>query len=77
MVTALEEERRQLRRDLHDHLGSQLAALTLQADFARRSIGKDTDRAAADLETLKESTQTTMAEIRRLVRNLEHTAIEA
>jgi len=76
LVTALEEERRQLRRDLHDHLGAQLAALTLQADFARRSIGKDTDRAAIDLESLKESTQTTMAEIRRLVRDLDHMAVE-
>jgi signal transduction histidine kinase len=76
LVTALEEERRQLRRDLHDHLGAQLAALTLQADFARRSIGKDADSAAIDLESLKESTKTTMAEIRRLVRDLDHMAVE-
>ena len=45
LVTAREEERRRLRRDLHDGLGPQLAALTMTAEAARDSIADDPARA--------------------------------
>jgi signal transduction histidine kinase len=38
LVTAREEERRRLRRDLHDGLGPQLATLSLQLDAARNLL---------------------------------------
>src|SRR5581483_11713006 len=38
IVTAREEERRRLRRDLHDGLGAQLAALSMQAGALRTVI---------------------------------------
>jgi two-component system, NarL family, sensor kinase len=38
LVAAREEERRRLRRDLHDGLGPTLTAVTLKADAARSAL---------------------------------------
>jgi signal transduction histidine kinase len=70
LVTAREEERRRLRRDLHDGLGPQLASLILKADAARNLLPHDPDAAAALLVELKTQTQGAIADIRRLVYNL-------
>lgn len=42
LVTAREEERRRIRRDLHDGLGPALASLAMQADNARELVRADT-----------------------------------
>jgi signal transduction histidine kinase len=70
LVTAREEERRRLRRDLHDGLGPALAALTLKVGAARKLLPRD--QAAVDilLEELSDDIQATVADIRRLVYNL-------
>ena len=52
LVTAREEERRRLRRDLHDGLGAQLAGLTVQTGVLRSLIRRDpaaADELAAEL----------------------------
>ena len=41
LVTAREEERRRIRRDLHDGLGPQLASQTLTLTAARRMLADD------------------------------------
>ena len=41
LVTAREEERRRLRRDLHDELGPTLASLTLKLDAARNQLKQE------------------------------------
>jgi two-component system, NarL family, sensor kinase len=46
LVSAREEERRRLYRDLHDGLGPSLAALALQVETARDLIDDDPGRAA-------------------------------
>jgi signal transduction histidine kinase len=66
LVTAREEERRRLRRDLHDGLGPALGALTLQLDAARTLIRRDPEAACGRLAELKGHTQTMLADIRRL-----------
>jgi signal transduction histidine kinase len=66
LVAAREEERRRLRRDLHDGLGPTLAALGLKLETARNRLGDD-PRADALLEDLAERTQAAVADIRRLV----------
>ncbi len=70
LVTAREEERRRLRRDLHDGLGPALGSLTLQLDTARNLFKSDPPAADALLVDLKTQVQTAIADIRRLVYEL-------
>ena len=67
LVTAREEERRRLRRDLHDGLGSTLAALHLQAGAIRTLMQRDLAAADAELVELQTEIRSTIADIRRLV----------
>jgi signal transduction histidine kinase len=76
LVSAREEERRRLRRDLHDGLGPQLAGLTLKLDAARNLLGRDTQAADALLGELKIQTQSAIADIRRLVYDLRPPALD-
>jgi signal transduction histidine kinase len=76
LVTAREEERRRLRRDLHDGLGPKLAGQTLKLEAALDSLDGEIETARALLkETLAES-QTVIAEIRRLVYDLRPPALD-
>ena len=67
LVTAREEERRRLRRDLHDGLGPALASITLKLDAARNLLTRDPPAADALLVDLKKQTQAAVGDIRRLV----------
>ena len=69
LVTAREEERRRLRRDLHDGLGPQLASLTLNLETARNRLAHDPETQAL-LGQLAARTQAAVADIRRLVYEL-------
>lgn len=66
-VTAIEEERRRLRRDLHDGLGPRLSGIAFTADAARNSVRADPDAADALLAQLRAETSTAIDEIRGLV----------
>jgi signal transduction histidine kinase len=76
LVTAREEERRRLRRDLHDGLGPALASMTLQTEAARELYATDPTRADALLADLTEQLQAAMADIRRLVYELRPPALD-
>ncbi len=76
IVTAREEERRRLRRDLHDGLGAQLAALTLQTGALKRTIHTDPDTAIAQATELQVELQQAINDIRRLVQGLRPTALD-
>jgi signal transduction histidine kinase len=67
LVTAREEERRRLRRDLHDGLGPALASLSLQAETARDLIHSDPQKSEALLNEVVAGTQAAIADIRRVV----------
>ena len=69
-VAAREEERRRLRRDLHDGLGPQLGSQALTIDAARALMARDPAGADALLRDLKAQTQAAVADIRRLVYDL-------
>lgn len=70
LVLAREEERRRLRRDLHDGLGPALAGLTLKIEAARHLLTTDPKATEAQLVALSEQTQNTVADVRRLVYGL-------
>jgi signal transduction histidine kinase len=69
LVTAREEDRRRLGRDLHDGIGSALAAVTLTADAARRQ-GPEDPRTADLLADIGKQTRDVADEVRRLARDL-------
>ena len=70
LVAALEEERRRLRRDLHDGLGPQLAAIAVKLDAARNLLPHNPAVGDGLLAELKNQTQAALADIRRLVYDL-------
>ena len=76
LVTAREEERRRLRRDLHDGLGPQLASQTLTIDAISKLLGRDSATARNLLEHLKSQSQEAIQDIRRLVYGLRPPALD-
>lgn len=74
LVLAREEERRRLRRDLHDGLGPALAGLTLQVDTVRNQVA---DPNADDtLLALRSGIQATVLDVRRIVEGLRPAALD-
>ena len=55
-ITALEEERRRLRRDLHDGLGPRLSGIAFTSDAARNLVRTDPEAADALLKQLRADT---------------------
>jgi len=76
LVTAREEERRRLRRELHDGLGPELASLSLKLGAARNLIPRAPDRADAVLAELTAQVQGTLAGIRRMAYDLRPPALD-
>lgn len=76
LVTTREEERRRLRRDLHDGLGPTLASLALRLDAARNLLRLNPTAADQLLAELKLQLQATIADIRRLVYDLRPPALD-
>lgn len=76
LVSAREEERRRLRRDLHDELGPQLAGVGLQLEAARALVRADPAAAEAMLERLARETRSAIAAIRRLAYELRPPALD-
>jgi len=76
LVTARDEERRRLRRDLHDGLGPTLAGLTFGLDAARNLLACDPEDAEALLAQLKGQTQEAISDVRRLVYDLRPPALD-
>jgi two-component system NarL family sensor kinase len=70
LVTAREEERLRIRRDLHDGLGPSLATLALRLEAARDLIADDPRGAIVLVGELSEQARAEIREIRRLVDGL-------
>jgi two-component system, NarL family, sensor kinase len=74
LVTAREEERRRLRRDLHDGLGPALAGMAMQLDAAKAKAGDP--QVEEVLGQLRSETQDAIADIRRVVYELRPPALD-
>ena len=70
LVSAREEERRRVRRDLHDGLGPALATMAMQLEVAHDLIASDPARAERLVGQLHDQTQADIGEVRRLVEGL-------
>ncbi|GHO57917.1 histidine kinase [Ktedonobacter robiniae] len=76
LVTAREEERRRLRRDLHDGLGPLLSAVMLKAGLVRTLYQRDPATTDALLNQLEAEIELVITDIRRLVYNLRPPALD-
>lgn len=77
VITAREEERRRLRRDLHDGLGPVLTGVVLNAEAALRLIDADPQRCAELITKLRDQTSGALTDIRRLVYDLRPPALDS
>jgi signal transduction histidine kinase len=76
LVTTREEERRRIRRDLHDGLGPSLAALRLELQAARNLVTSDTATSADLLEEVKGEIDDILGDVRRIVYELRPPALD-
>ncbi|MGJ6963308.1 sensor histidine kinase [Streptosporangium sp. G11] len=75
LVMAREEERRRLRRDLHDGLGPTLAALTMRAEAVHDLVGDE--RARRLLAGIVSDAEAAVADVRTLVDGLRPPALDS
>jgi signal transduction histidine kinase len=75
LVLGREEERRRLRRDLHDGLGPALAGHLLRLDVIARRVPSDSE-AAQLVDTLRDELRDTVQDVRRLVEGLRPPALD-
>jgi len=76
LVIAREEERRRIRRDLHDGLGPVLASQGLKMAAASQLIEEDPAKARRFLDELAAQNEAAVGEIRRLVYDLRPPALD-
>ncbi|HRO22978.1 MAG TPA: sensor histidine kinase [Promineifilum sp.] len=76
IVASREEERRRLRRDLHDGLGPSLASLLLEARVLRRMIREDPAAAEGLADEIQADIRATIDDVRRVVNELRPPALD-
>jgi signal transduction histidine kinase len=77
IVAAREEERRRLRRDLHDGLAPTLAGAGIKLDLARQGVRDDPAGAEALIDEARADVRSAIADIRRMARELRPPTLDA
>jgi signal transduction histidine kinase len=70
LITAREEERRRLGRELHDDLGPTVAGLSMQLGALRPLVHTDPETVVARLATLEETATRALADVRQVAHRL-------
>ncbi|GAA4722022.1 sensor histidine kinase [Phytohabitans rumicis] len=76
IVNAREEERRRLRRDLHDGLGPSLGAVAMRIDTARNLAATAPQEADRLLRQARDEVAAALTDVRRLVHDLRPPALD-
>lgn len=76
LVLAREDDRRRIRRDLHDGLGPVLGGVGLRLAAAAQAVDDDPDRAKQLIATSREDLHTAVGDVRRLVHGLRPPALD-
>lgn len=76
ILASREEERRQLRHDLHDGLGPTLASLAMSLDAARITLACEPERTDPLLADVRDRLATAVGEIRELAHGLRPPALD-
>jgi two-component system NarL family sensor kinase len=76
LVTTREEERRRLRRDLHDELGPIIAAMSFKLDVIHNLAERDANAVRKTATELKAQMQDVLADIRRIAYDLRPPALD-
>ncbi len=76
IVTAREEERRRLSRDLHDGLGPQLVSLGFKVEAAQNVLVDDPSAVGDLLAQLKAQIKSSLGEVRRIAYDLRPPALD-
>jgi signal transduction histidine kinase len=76
IVTAREEERRRLRRDLHDGLGPTLAGTLMTMEAAQATLPADPEAASRIMSDLVAATRRAIEEVRRVTYDLRPPALD-
>lgn len=76
LVAAQEEERRRLRRDLHDELGPALAGAVFQVDIARDALPEGATDVDGQLERLRAQLQEAVESVRSMAYGLRPPALD-
>ncbi|MCL5046079.1 MAG: histidine kinase [Actinobacteria bacterium] len=76
VITAQEEERKRIARELHDETNQSLAALAVGLKAASALVTRDAERAEKTLEDLKDSAVIIMQELHNIVYDLRPTLLD-
>ncbi len=76
LIEVHEEERRRLRRDLHDGLGPLLTGLRLNLDAAQMQLATDPEKALEYLSTARQASAEVISDLRGLVYGLRPPALD-
>jgi signal transduction histidine kinase len=76
LIEAQEEERRRLRRDLHDGLGPLLTGLRLNLDAVQAQFDSNPERAREHLATAREASAEVISDLRGVVYGLRPPALD-
>lgn len=76
LAVAREDERRRMRRDLHDEVGPLLAAVIAQTDVASLTFDRSPERARGSLEKARTASGEALLALRRIVRALHPVAVD-